>query len=146
MFLSHHTSLPPSSGNSGLTSFWGNLPPHNSGQTFRKRLSPTRGGGARDVGISQSANCRPAATISGSGINTSANQNEEDTVRLLWGFLGGKQILLLLGLDVQEDSAGNIVILALWEESLPENRAKIQDVTPRERKKKKIGVLITSDS
>lgn len=58
-------------------------------------------------------------------------------MRLLWGFLGGKQILLLLGLDVQEDSAGNIVILALWEESLPENRAKIQDVTPRERKKKK---------
>lgn len=54
------------------------------------------------MGISQSANCSHLATIIGSEINTSANQNEEDAMRSLWGLLGEKLILLLLDLDLQE--------------------------------------------
>lgn len=42
-----------------------------------------------------------------------------------------------IGFGPIRNQAGNIVTLPLWDKSLLENRAKIQDVKQRERKKKK---------
>lgn len=95
--------------------------------------SPQLWDGACDLGISQSANYRHPATIIGSGINSSAEQKEEDTMRILWGLLGGQQVLPPLDLDLQEDQAGNTVTLPWWDESLPRIEPKIHDVKQRER-------------
>lgn len=42
-----------------------------------------------------------------------------------------------IGFGPIRNQAGNTVTLPLWDKSLPENRAKIQDVKQRERGKKK---------
>lgn len=54
-------------------------------------------------------------------------------MRLLWGLLGGKQILFLLDFNLQGDKAGNIVTLPPRDKSLFENRANTQDVKQKEK-------------